>query len=74
MAYVPARAPSVPAGAQITGKAQADFEQVKGALSKVLDSMPSFELVPSGFEKVMMKFTETGSEAQAKTFQASLVK
>ncbi len=74
MAYIPARAPSVPATAPVTSKAQSEFQQVKQQLSQMLDSYDSWELAPGGFERVRMRFTESGNEAQAETFQAAISK
>lgn len=74
MVYAPSATPSVPATASVSSKARADFQQVKGQLSTLLDSMASWELAPSGFEKVRMKFTESGNDAQAKAFLAAISK
>ena len=74
MAYAPAKAPSVPSSAPITARGQAEFQQVKQQLSQMMDDYDSWELAPSGFSKVRMKFTEAGSEAQAKTYLAAISK
>lgn len=64
----PARAPSVPAGVQVSSQARQEFQQLKSELSDIA----SWELAPNTWDRIKMAFSETGDESLAGTFVAVL--
>ncbi len=62
------RAPRAPASAPVTAKAQAEFIQLK----KALNELASWDLAPSGWDRLIMHFTESGSEQQAQSLAQAL--
>jgi hypothetical protein len=52
----------------VTAKAQAEFLQLK----KALNELASWDLAPSGWDRLLMHFTEGGSEQQAQSLAQAL--
>ena len=62
------RAPQAPVSAPVTAKAQAEFLQLK----KALNELASWDLAPSGWDRLRMHFSEGGSEQQARSLVQAL--
>jgi len=63
-----AQAPSIPAAASVSAEARAHFQALKGELGHIV----SWELTPNTWDKIQIKYTEKGNEAQAKAMVNAL--
>jgi len=62
------QAPHIPSATPVGAEARAHFQSLKGELGHIV----SWELSPNNWDRIRIKYTEKGNEAQAKALIGAL--